>query len=235
MECDAPARSASTQCLRATAYTNPFASVRIDSLAFVPETESVETLMCRTRQLWFRCAILGPHGSGKSTLLREITQRLVEDGYTVRRCQIKPNRSRRHKLRAFLSRIDRRKILTLDGADHLSPIEWGFVWWKSRAAAGLIVTSHSRPLLPLLTRRRTTVQVVEMLCQQLGVSSALSPGLLNELFIQHQGNVRDIFRHLYDIWTGDPIPNQYEWSSAPLLTPLAIFLGSRPGALRRQL
>jgi predicted ATPase len=205
-ECDASGRSAPTQSLRATAYTNPFASIRIDNLTFVPETESIEALLRRARQLRFRCMILGPHGSGKSTLLREIAQRLVEDGYIVRRCRIKPRRSRRHKLRAFLSRVDRRRILILDGADHLSPIEWGFVWWKSRAAAGLIVTSHSRPLLPLLTRRQTTVQVVEILCHQLGVSSAASPGLISELFVQHQGNIRDIFRHLYDIWEGAPDP-----------------------------
>jgi GTPase SAR1 family protein len=210
MACDAAARSDLTQGLRATAYTNPFASIRIDSLTYVPETESIEALLRRARQLRFRCMILGPHGSGKSTLLREIAQRLVEDGYIVRRCRIKPSRSRRHKLRAFLSRVDRRRILTLDGADHLSPIEWGFVWWKSRAAAGLIVTSHGRPLLPLLTRRQTTLQVLEILCNQLGVSSALSSGMLRGLFIQHQGNIRDIFRHLYDIWAGVPDPKQCE-------------------------
>jgi hypothetical protein len=87
----------------------------------------------------------------------------------------------------------------LDGADHLSLIHWGVIWWKSRAAGGLIVTSHERRLLPLLTRRETSLGLLRLLCDRLEASEALPAGLLDDLFVQHRGNIRDIFRHFYDI------------------------------------
>jgi hypothetical protein len=191
-----------TQKLTTTAYSNPFASVRIDALTFVPELESVQTLLRKVRRLRFRCMISGPHGSGKSTLLREISRRLAEEGYSICRCQFKPGLPRWHKVRALLRRIGSRRISVVDGADHLSPVQWGLIWWKSCTTGGLIVTSHEKRLLPLLTRRTTSAQLLRTLCDQLDISAELPAGLLDELFVQHQGNIREVFRHLYDIWAG---------------------------------
>jgi hypothetical protein len=109
----------------------------------------------------------------------------------------------------------------LDGADHLSLIHWGLIWWRSRAAGGLIVTSHERRLLPLLTRRETSLRLLRLLCDRLETSAALPAGLLDDLFVQHRGNIRDVFRHLYDIcagWGGSKWDQQAPRSGRPYIS-----------------
>ena len=207
-----------TQKLPTTAYSNPFASARIDALTFISEVDSVDMLLRKAFRLRLRCVILGPHGSGKSTLLREIARRLVEEGHLVCRCRFQLAQPHWVKVRALLRRVDRRRIFVLDGADHLSLVHWGLIWWKSRAAGGLIVTSHERRLLPLLTRRETSLGLLRLLCDRLDASEALPAGLLDDLFVQHRGNIRDVFRHLYDIcadWEGSKCYQQAPRSGRP--------------------
>jgi len=93
--------------------------------------------------------------------------------------------------------------LLLDGAELLSRLAWLRLRQRTRAAGGLVITSHTQGLLPTLIACETTPGLLDGIVRDLLGSEAdgLRP-TPEELFDRHRGNLRDALRQLYDIYAG---------------------------------
>lgn len=183
------------------ARDNPFAVDRLDRLRFRLLDDSWDALLRRLERLDFRAAVVGPHGSGKTTLLGELAQRLQAAGHHVKRLRLNEQQPSlpRAFLHAFWRRLDPADIIFLDGAEQLGRIAWWRFRRRSRAARGLIVSSHQPGLLPTLTACRPSRKLLlELLEELLGGQDETACGQAERLYDQHHGNIRDVWRALYD-------------------------------------
>jgi hypothetical protein len=183
------------------ARDNPFRVERLLTLRYRLAGHTWDELLGRLAAYDHRAALVGPHGHGKTTLLEELAVRLEGRGFLLRTATLHEGDRRlsaeqEHTLFADLTPCD---CLLLDGAEQLSPLSWRRVERRSRAAGGLVVTSHRPGLLPTLLECRTTPELLADLLQQLLGEEAggLSP---EELHARHRGNLRDVLRELYDRW-----------------------------------
>jgi hypothetical protein len=97
------------------------------------------------------------------------------------------------------TRIDPSTIVLLDGAEQLSAWQWYRVRKITRHAAGLVITSHQRGLLPTLIECRTSPELLDALMHELlGDKAAAFAPRGRELFTAHDGNLRDVLRAFYD-------------------------------------
>jgi hypothetical protein len=147
--------------------------------------------------------VVGPHGSGKTTLLEALGRELASRG--LEPVALRLARGDRRLLDAgpagqrWLAAAAPGAVLVLDGSDELSAAEWLRVLWRSRAAAGLLVATHRRGVLPVLHRCRPEPALLGELMAELdaGCGCALPPP--GELFARHGGNLRLALRELYDL------------------------------------
>lgn len=176
---------------------NPFRSGCIDALAFEPPgfDGGWAGLARRLRASGYRAAIVGPHGHGKSTLLRSLhAQGLWPANMPPTVVQVRPGKPVPELLRD--PRQAPRDVL-IDGYDLLP-------WWlrhRWRLRPGrLVVTSHRRTLLPTLLRCQTTPTLLTHLLMRLSpaVATQMSASDVAALHAAHRGNVREVFRALYD-------------------------------------
>ncbi|MCM8814080.1 MAG: hypothetical protein NC924_09145 [Candidatus Omnitrophica bacterium] len=183
------------------ARENPFRVERLEALPFIFQMYDWPALDRRLAALSYRAAILGRQGTGKTTLLLELSRRLRQQGsavqiITVRRDERAENlREVRHAYR----RLGASDILCIDGADGLPWPVWRAVRSGSRRLRGLIVTSHTRRLLPVLFFCRSDGSVLEQILRHLlptsvAEFSAQTPQLLR----RHRGNIRNVLREMYD-------------------------------------
>jgi hypothetical protein len=180
------------------ARDNPFASHRIEAMAYRPQGTSWQALLRRLEELRYRAAIVGPHGSGKTTLLEALAARLAALDF-VPQCAFLNDRSKRLPP---LGRLTRRHIVLLDGADHLPAMAWALLGLRLRTAGGLIITSHRAGMLPTLVQTTTSPNLLRELVQ------TLNPGQdrdIEALFRRHNGNVRNALRELYDQSAATPL------------------------------
>ncbi len=84
----------------------------------------------------------------------------------------------------------------MDGAEQLDPLAWWTLRLRSRAAAGMIVTSHRPGLLPTLHECRTTPELLAGIVADL--VGAAREAEIGELFARHGGDLRLALRELYD-------------------------------------
>jgi hypothetical protein len=182
------------------ARDNPFRVERLGRLAYRLEATRWDELLARLAALDHRAALVGPEGRGKSTLLAELGERLARErglrlrAVTLRRGERKLDRAARRRL---LGGLDARDLLLVDGAQELSAWEWRWILWGSRAAAGLVVTSHRAGLLPTLLECRTTPALLAELIAELASDGAGLPPA-DELFARHAGNLRDALLDAFD-------------------------------------
>ena len=193
------------------ARDNPFAVQRVHAIRYRLAGVTWEGLLERLAALGFRAALVGPHGHGKTTLLEDLGARLSGRGFRVRTVTLHEedrqlDGARRKALFHDLSPSD---VLLLDGAEQLGRLSWFEVRARTRAAGGLVVTSHHPGLLPTLHECRTTPGLLAEIVGELA-GEGVETG---ELFSRHGGNVRDALRELYDLWstgaaarTGSPSP-----------------------------
>lgn len=180
---------------------NPFASHRIESLAFrLPAGQSRESLLARLADLQFRAAIVGPEGTGKTTLLDELADRLAAPGRRICRARLRPGR-RHFEPGELPPADDSTALLLLDGAEQLGCLAWWRLKRRSRRWAGLLVTSHRPGRLPTLIECTTSPDLLdELLAGLLPNDHAAASPLAHQFFRETRGNIRVVFRMLYDAW-----------------------------------
>jgi hypothetical protein len=188
------------------ARDNPFRTGRLGALPFRHGALGAQALHGRWQELGARAAIVGPHGSGKTTLLRELAERFAAEGRRVRTWFLNaasPRPSARalvHEARALTPG----DVLVFDGASHLPRSTWWRVRRASRAAGGVLVTSHVEGLLPTLVETRTDAALLAALARELlGPRAGRLRPFLEALHRQHTGNLHDVFLALYDLAARD--------------------------------
>ncbi len=187
------------------ARQNPFRVNRVLSLRYRLDALGWRDLLDRWAELGQRAALVGPKGSGKTTLLEELEQRLEARGWHLVPLRLRHDRRRLNAADwRRLQDAGPRHLVTVDGVEQLSWWRWHQLSKHSQRAGGLIVTSHTPGRLPTLRRHQTDPSLLHALVTELvGTAQAarLAPEL-EQLFEQHQGNLRDCLRSLYDAWAG---------------------------------
>lgn len=184
------------------ARDNPFAVQRVLKIRYRLSGVTWEELLERLAALRWRAALVGPHGHGKTTLLEDLGARLGGMGFRVRTATLRAGERRLGPDResALFRDPGPCDLLLVDGAEQLDRLAWWRLRRRSRAAAGLIITSHRPGLLPTLHECRTTPELLAGIVEDLvGPNKASAAG---ELFDRHGGNLRDALRELYDVHAG---------------------------------
>jgi len=181
---------------------NPFASHRIEGLAFRYNGLGLAALCQRLEEMGGRSAIVGPKGSGKTTLLEELATTLPGEPVQVRiegGCR-HPWRTARDQLP---TRVTLNHLVLVDGAEQLGPIGWRLLLRATRPARSFVATLHRPGRLPTLIECRPDHALLCDLVEELTPvdAPALRPGL-EELFRRHGGNIRSCLRELYDVYAG---------------------------------
>ncbi len=193
------------------ARDNPFASQRVLAIRYRLSGTTWEELLARLESLRFRAALVGPHGHGKTTLLEDLGGRLAERGFRVRTVTLHEGDRRLDPVqrKILFHDLAPSDVLLLDGAEQLGRLPWLEVRIRTRAAGGLVITSHRPGLLSTLHECRTTPELLGEIVGELSAEGIE----IEELFDRHSGNVRDALRELYDLWatgaaarTGSPSP-----------------------------
>lgn len=193
------------------ARDNPFAVQRVLAIRYRLSGTTWEELLVRLESLGFRAALVGPHGHGKTTLLEDLGARLAGRGFRVRTVTLHEGDRRlgAAQRKILFHNLASSDVLLLDGAEQLGRLPWFEVRMRTRTAGGLIVTSHCPGLLSTLHECRTTPGLLAEIVGELA-GEGVETG---ELFERHGGNLRDVLRELYDLWstgaaarTGSPSP-----------------------------
>ena len=187
---------------------NPFATkfIRAGALPFVFEDgQSIESLHQRLVKHQWRGQIVGPHGSGKTTLLRMLDS-CWSNWERESVLMTAQNGQRSIPLSGGLAWNERTQVI-VDGYEQLG------VWMRLRLhtqcrlrKSGLLVTTHARVRsLPVLYETRTTLELAKQLATLLIAEdeSGLLADLeceLNSGLYKHNGNLRETFLHLYDVY-----------------------------------
>jgi len=184
------------------ARENPFEAERvIATIRYTSRDGDLDALTARLAALGYRAAIVGPHGAGKTTLLEDLGRALQERGFRITNVRLgTDDRRLPDAWPATAARLGPRDIVCLDGAEQLSAIGWLRFRWRTRRAAGLIVTSHARGRLTLLVECTTSPDLLEEIIRRLSPEPAAGAPTAAELFRRHRGNLREALRELYDVY-----------------------------------
>ena len=181
---------------------NPFASHRIEGLAFRGAALEWRGLMQRMDDLGGRVAVVGPRGSGKTTLLMELVRRLEQPVIVVRipgDCP-DPWRTTHSQLPRPLTH---RHAVLVDGSEQLGVFGWRRLLHATRRARYLIATLHRPGRLPTLIDCRTNPALLRSLVEELAPRKFNEIKLsLDGLFHRNNGNLRLCLRDLYDVYAG---------------------------------
>jgi hypothetical protein len=162
-----------------------------------------DRLLDRFAVLKRRAAIVGPRGSGKTTLQEDLAARLEEQGETIR--WLRFNRENRRQVQgridSVLAAAGPEELLFVDGAEQLGPISWRRFLGRAASFAGLVITLHTPGRQPTLIDCRTTPELLYEIVETITPPDETpSRRQLDDLFLQHQGNLRLCLRELYDLW-----------------------------------
>lgn len=136
---------------------------------------------------------------GLQTLLIDIPpRRFLHEDFGLSDCQ------RRQWLQARFARVTPQTILLIDGIERL-PWSQRFRLLHSTArqgrCGGLVVTLH-RPCrwtrLPVWVHTRPTLELLEIILKELGITGSLPPDFARQLFEKHAGNLREVLREMFD-------------------------------------
>lgn len=183
------------------ARENPFRTDRVLTVRYRLAAGSFDALLDRLEAMDRRAAIVGPRGSGKTTLLEDLAPRIRARGFDVRELRLDAEHPRfeRTSLEEFFASLGARDVVLLDGAEQMGWFDWFRFERRSRAAAGLVVTSHRPGLLPTLIETSTSPELLDGLVDEiLGERSPEVRPLTPRLFEKHRGNLREALRELYD-------------------------------------
>ena len=191
----------SPQTIRA-ARDNPFAVHRVEACGFRFPSGDWPCNLERLEEMGYRATILGSHGAGKTSLMLELQERLETNGHSVLHVFVSRNAAERLvQCEAILSRST--KIIALvDGIER-------FNWWQRRnilrrVSAGLVVTVHRKWELPTWVHCQTSIPLLEELLQSLEISEQRLIQKAHKLFKLRKGNIREVFRDLFDTCAINP-------------------------------
>ena len=191
-----------------TPRENPFATraVRPGAISFLFETGvDARVLIDRFLASGRRGQIVGPHGSGKSTLLAALADELRARGIAVKLvelhdgCRVMPDGT-------F---VQQGEVLLVDGYEQLGVVARSKLAFDvARRQSGLLVTSHRSvrwPVaMPVLYSTRSSPELAERLAGALLATSAhpeaVSSAEVRALYEAEQGNLREVFFRLYDLY-----------------------------------
>lgn len=175
------------------AADNPFAVHRVLQVRYRLDDAGWSALLERLARADWRGAIVGPHGSGKTTLLEDLAERLGARGYAVRWLQFNAETP----ARLPRARWGGNDFVLCDGAEQLGAFDAMRLRWRTRRAAGLVVTAHDDRWQPVLHRCTTSPDLLRQLVSALG--ETISPSDCERLHARHGGNVREALREMYDL------------------------------------
>lgn len=188
------------------ARENPLTVQRVRRLRYRLTGASWEEMLQRLHALDYRAAIVGAHGHGKTTLMEDLGQRLAAEGWEVRSLRLQRGQGwlTAEQRRSLVDGAGRRAMWFVDGIDELSALErWRLL--RERRAGGMVIAVHREGLLPTLWRCETSPRLLEALLSELGVGGEHRPGPSAErLFAEHDGNLREALRALYDVYATLP-------------------------------
>ncbi|MBA4018673.1 MAG: hypothetical protein C0483_16020 [Pirellula sp.] len=187
---------------------NPFSTraVRPGAIAFLFEAGvDARSLVDRFLASGRRGQIVGPHGSGKSTLLASLAEELRARGIAVKLVELHDG------CRAMPDEAVAQKgeVLMVDGYEQLGVVARSKLAFEvARRQAGLLVTSHRNvrwPIpLPVIYATHPGVELAERLALELLSRSrhpeAVSAAEIRGLYEAEQGNLREVFFRLYDLY-----------------------------------
>lgn len=181
---------------------NPFNVQKLRRIRYRLSGQSWEDLLERLATLDWRAAIVGPHGHGKTTLLNDLKPLLEARGFRVRSVLLHTGDRRlgREREEVLFRNLDPRDILCVDGAEQLGRWSWLTLRWRSRAAGGLLITSHRSGLLRTLLDCETSPELLEGIVRDLLGDEAGPRPEAEALLARHGGNVREALWELYDVW-----------------------------------
>src|SRR5262245_40682088 len=188
------------------ARDNPFATARVERVAFRLSESGWDELIDRFAKLNFRASLVGPKGSGKTTLLEEFDLRLQARGFQTVPLRLREEKRRFSvvELKEMAAQLTRSHMVLLDGAEQMPRLQWMRFKHLTRRAAGLLVTTHRPALLPTLWECRTTPGLLsDIVDDLLGGNSPVGGCDLDALFHRHQGNLREALRDLYDTYSAN--------------------------------
>ena len=183
------------------ARDNPFRTDCVLSVRYRLAEGTFDDLLARFEAMGRRAAIVGPKGTGKTTLLEDLAPRLRDRGFTVRELRLDEEHPgfEGSFLREFLRSLGGRDVILFDGAEQLGRFAWYRFERATRAAGGLLVTTHHEGRLPSLIQTTTTPELLDRLVEEiLGSRASEVRSLTRGLFEKHRGNLRDALRELYD-------------------------------------
>lgn len=183
---------------------NPFASryVRPGVLAYdFAARTSAATLVDRFLATGRRAQIVGRHGSGKSTLLAELADELRARGVHVALVELHDG------CRDLPVDADppAEGVLLVDGYEQLGRLaRWRLGLRLRRRKTGLLVTVHQPRALPTLYTTEVGPELAVALAERrLAASEApqrIAADEVRALFAAEQGNMREVFFRLYDLY-----------------------------------
>jgi len=179
---------------------NPFASHRIDNLAYRLAGNDWINILGKLNRLNYRAAVIGPHGSGKTTFLEELATKLSAGGHHIHSVFINTNRPwmTSKELKTLRQQAKTKAIIFLDGADLLSWVQWLHIRFLVQQAKGLIITEHRPIRLPTLIQCHPSVEILDdMIGELCGPDGVQLRPFARTLFDRHRGNMHDVFRDLY--------------------------------------
>lgn len=145
-----------------------------------------------------RGQVVGPHGTGKSTFVIAFQKELAARGLDVHLVTL--HSFDKSELDRLLM-LQTGSILILDGFEQL-PFWRRFkiihsTLWRH---IGLLTTSHVSLGLPTLLETRADLETAQNLVRTLTGSEP--PENLEALLTKHNGNLREVFFELYDVYEG---------------------------------
>ena len=187
--------------------SNPFCTrfTQPGAIPFLFHGESseldVSQLIDRFRELQSTAQIVGPHGSGKSTLLESLIPAMLDAGMDIERITLRSADSSPEHIVAMVSDLDSDIHVVIDGFEQLN-------WWQRRSVRrvaqknhlGLLVTTHKNCGLPTLLSTNVTPELLLQLVNHLYPESEIGRNELAAMLETHEGNAREVFFALYDLW-----------------------------------
>jgi hypothetical protein len=185
---------------------NPFSGSRIrpGAVEFLfGEGDSLADCLTRLTQYGGWGQIRGPHGSGKSTLLCALIPHLESSGRRVALFTLHDGQRRLPVSRAEMDAWDETTQVIIDGFEQLSWLSrWRIKRLCHRRGCGLLITTHRDMGFPEIFVTTPTAELAQRVAARLldGWPLLIQPEDMERSFAEHNGDLRETFFALYDLY-----------------------------------